>query len=360
MRIIREAGAARAAGRVRPSKKGESGARSARALGKQRAPQHRAMLAHFEQAAGDSRYREDAVAIVTYLSTYFSFTPLEWDNLASGEKLKFYQLAGNKVGCNVAVSFNFADKHRRNWVSNHGDITEGVREVLIRALRDAFRNKPGSMPPLWYVVEPQRSKGREAKDYVDGETPRRFGFHGAVRLASLEQLELFESVLLRFAYNTHAVELRPIGGYMAGPIARVLLERWFLKEGAKPEHRRKRIDPNDPQYTPAGWFAYATKNLKRTTRDHADVCGVKPFGATSDLHAGAVDQYNSIRAEVLAGARPWPADVKANLDAAIQAIIRTVPATQFAKRAQAIDKAVAYALLSHRTLPAPDSRSGAP
>ena len=49
-------------------------------------------------AAGDPTHRAQAIAIVTLLSSYYPFTPLEWDGLASEEKLSFYQLAGDRDG----------------------------------------------------------------------------------------------------------------------------------------------------------------------------------------------------------------------------------------------------------------------
>lgn len=339
--------------RSRSNKKRESGARRARDLGRARAPQHRKILSHMRLAADDPARRANAVATVILLSSYYAFTPLEWDGLASEEKLGFYQLAGDKAGCNVAVSFNVSDRDRQLWVSKYGDITKGVSEIIIRALRDAFRNTTEGMPPLWFVVEAQRAKGRAAKEYVDGEMPRRFGFHGAVRISKPEQLELFESVLRRFAYNEYAVELRPIGGYMASSIGKILLERRFLKKRA---NRRRTFDPHDPKYTPAGWFNYTTKALKRSTTKHVDVCGLKPYGATKDLHSGAKALYDAVRIEVIGSLATLPSEVLSRLDA----LIGRLPALNEVGNAETADRAIEYALFVARAVPASAELPGDP
>lgn len=341
-------------GRPRSTKKRESGARRVPYLSNERAQQNRRMSEEMTAAALYPEGRARSVATVTLLSSYYSFAPLLWDDLSPEEKFGYYQIAGDRAGCNVAFSFVIPDMYRREWVANEnlGSITGGFRDVVVRSIGDGFRNRRlGSKPSLWFVVEPKKARGKAALQYADGSVPRRFDIHGAARLTTLEELDAFESALRGFvepgmAYSKYAIKLRPIGGYHSDPVVDELWWRWFLEEQDKPVCKRKRIFRYDPIYQPAGWMSYVRKSLSLTAKIHADVCGSKPYGATQDLKRLAKALYNEVRAEVLEGRPYLPASARVDLDIAVAHAMETVPATAVAKRAEAVKEAVRCAMLT--------------
>lgn len=340
----------------------ESGPRRTRDLSAARLRQHRVIFEHMARAASSpATYAEvGAIVYAVYaLSYYYSFTPLEWDGLSPEEKLRFYQIAGTEAGCNVAWTFNISNEQRRAWQANSrfDDLADAFDHMVVRPVKDLIRRKFGHLPPAWYVVEPMVWRGRTGRKYQDTDDQvRRFGVHAAIGLRTLDELREFERMLwskvdMEAADSKYAIELRPSGGF-EGPVVDELWWRWFLKEQRKPEWKRDQtISRHDEEYTPAYWSAYSTKALALTTTIHADVCGLRPYGATQDLQSAARTLYRSVRTNMLARTKPLPAHIRSDLDAMVSSFLGIRGTSKHFGHAEAADWAIDYALSVGRAVP---------
>tara|TARA_E500000318_G_C3569390_1_gene217135 strand:+ start:10434 stop:11603 length:1170 start_codon:yes stop_codon:yes gene_type:complete len=346
------------------NKNRESGARRAKDLRKERAQQHYEIFKYMALSASDSAKSAESVAIVNILSSYYSFTPLEWDGLASEEKFRFYQIAGTEAGCNVAWTFNISDGQREEWEANPklDSLSHGFDQKVLRPVKDAFRRKYGKLPTLWYVVEPNEWKRRRGHTYRDTDDKlRRFGAHGAIKLSTFEELQDFEQ-FLSAKIDKHAgsrkymIELRPIGGF-EGPIVDHLWSTWFLKEAQRPARKQNReISRQSTKYTPVGWYEYATKALPLTTSIHADVCGKRPYGATQDLQSSGKALYDTVRAELHHFPKTLPAGMRDHLEA----VVKCLPPPKHLADGESVERAIDYVLFVSRSVPAIADDLGTP
>lgn len=219
---------------------------------------------------------ENGTRIVQILLEHFHMTFPRWKDLTPSEHLLFYQLSGHLRGINEALTFDVSDDQLESWVREHGSIAEGFRKEIIHGCRHLF----DGAPEYWFVVEPKVSKGNAKDFYIDFPgRPRRFDVHCGFKISGEEQDSKFQQYIWK---KTEKL------GYGNPAFANELFP---LRRRGRMSYMRRVFDEF--------WGAYTRKCLDFTIEKHADVTGIRPFGASSKIKGDAASFYRTFHEKVL-------------------------------------------------------------
>lgn len=233
------------------------------------------------QAYTGRRDIAEAGRIVSYLVRSEGMKIPPWRNLPEICKFDLIALTGDHFGVSHALTFDISDQQRADWQRKHGNVCEGFKREVLYKTRHIF---PEVMT-YWLAVEPHVSKGKAARQYQDVPNfQRRFDVHMAIALP--ETVDPKQSARIRRRFDK--------------AIWKRTHKLVHLKLVSSPDlSLRGRMAYRRPIHFSDGWQDYCFKYASRTITQHADVTGLKPWGASQNLRRATQQLYTAIRAEAL-------------------------------------------------------------